>query len=58
VAPFRIARAAVSNVEYAAFVDDGGYRRRELWDAEGWAWREAAGPEQPLYWRQGANCWE
>ena len=58
VAPFRIARAAVSNAEYAAFVDDGGYRRRELWDAEGWGWREAAGLEQPLYWRQGANGWE
>jgi ergothioneine biosynthesis protein EgtB len=40
VQPFRIARAAVSNAEYAAFVDDGGYRRRELWDDVGWAWRD------------------
>jgi iron(II)-dependent oxidoreductase len=58
VAPFRIARAAVSNAEYAAFVDDGGYRRRELWDAEGWRWREAAGLAHPVYWRRGANGWE
>ena len=44
VQPFRIARRAVSNGEYAAFVDDGGYRRPELWDAEGWQWRSAGGP--------------
>jgi len=58
VAPFRIARAAVSNAEYAAFVDDGGYRRRELWEDEGWRWREGAGLEHPVYWRPGAAGWE
>jgi len=30
VAPFRMARAPVTNSEFAAFVEDGGYRRREL----------------------------
>lgn len=58
VAPFRIARAAVSNGEYAAFVDDGGYGRAELWDPEGWAWRQQAGTEHPVYWRRGADGWE
>ena len=58
VAPFHIARAAVSNGEYAEFVDDGGYRRRELWDEEGWAWRESAALEHPVYWRGGAEEWE
>jgi iron(II)-dependent oxidoreductase len=60
VRPFRIARRAVSNGEYAAFVDDGGYRRPELWDAEGWQWRSAAGLDQPVYWRRtGSNGgWE
>jgi iron(II)-dependent oxidoreductase len=58
VAPFRIARAVVSNGEYAAFVDDGGYGRRELWDAEGWDWRESAGLAHPVYWRPGADGWE
>ena len=43
VAPFRIARAPVTNGEYAAFVDAGGYRRRDWWSAEGWAWLQAAG---------------
>ena len=52
VAPFRIARAAVSQGEFRGFVEDGGYARRELWSEDGWAWRagdEAAGP---LYWRR------
>src|SRR3546814_16494665 len=30
VAPFRIARAPVTNAEYAAFVAPGGYPRREF----------------------------
>jgi len=58
VAPFRIARAAVSNAEYAAFVDDGGYGRRELWSEPGWQWRTSAGLEHPIYWRRAADGWE
>ena len=52
VAPFRIAKAPVTNAEFAAFVDAGGYRNREFWSAEGWAWRERAGAERPVYWRR------
>ncbi len=52
IAPFRIARAAVTNAEFAAFVDAGGYRTREFWSAAGWAWRERARAEQPVYWRE------
>ncbi len=58
VQPFRIARTAVSNGEYAAFVSDGGYRRPELWDAEGWQWRTAAGLDHPVYWRKANGGWE
>jgi iron(II)-dependent oxidoreductase len=50
VAPFRIAKAPVTNAEFAAFVDAGGYRRREFWSAAGWDWRERAGAERPVYW--------
>jgi iron(II)-dependent oxidoreductase len=31
--PFAIARASVTQAEFAAFVEDGGYRRPELWSA-------------------------
>ena len=36
VAPFRIARAPVTNREFLEFVREGGYRRRDWWSAEGW----------------------
>jgi iron(II)-dependent oxidoreductase len=55
VAPFAIARRAVTEGEFAAFVDCGGYARRELWSDLGWAWRLAAGAELPLYWRRRAS---
>jgi iron(II)-dependent oxidoreductase len=59
VTPFRIARAPVTNAGFAAFVEDGGYRRRELWSAEGWAWRESVRAEHPVYWRRASGGrWE
>src|SRR5262249_50925938 len=57
VAPFAIARASVSEGDFARFVDDGGYRRRDLWSADGWAWRVAANAEAPLYWRREGDEW-
>jgi len=51
VAPFRMARAPVTNRAFAEFVEDGGYRRRTLWSEEGWRWRADAGAEHPLYWK-------
>jgi iron(II)-dependent oxidoreductase len=50
--PFAIARAPVTQAEFAAFVEDGGYQRRLLWGPDGWAWREHACAEQPVYWRR------
>jgi len=58
LAPFAIARAPVTQSEFAAFVADDGYRRKELWSAEGWRWREGAGAEHPVYWRRGKDGWE
>jgi iron(II)-dependent oxidoreductase len=48
---FRIARAPVTNREYAAFVEARGYRAREFWSAAGWAWRERERAERPVYWQ-------
>jgi len=58
LAPFSIARAPVTQGEYAAFVGDGGYRRRELWGDDGWAWRTRAAAQAPVYWRRGPGGWE
>ena len=54
---FRIARAPVTNGEYAHFVDEGGYERREFWTEEGWQWREKEGWQSPLYWRREGGAW-
>jgi ergothioneine biosynthesis protein EgtB len=59
VEPFSISRTAITQAEFAEFVDDAGYRRHELWGDEGWAWREGAGAEHPVYWRSaGKGEWE
>jgi len=50
VADYEIGERLVTNAEYQAFVADGGYRRSELWLAEGWDLRSAQGWEAPLYW--------
>jgi iron(II)-dependent oxidoreductase len=52
LAPFRIARAPVTQAEFRAFVEDGGYARRELWTEAGWDWRARAGARHPLHWRR------
>jgi iron(II)-dependent oxidoreductase len=57
VAPFSIARTPVTNGEFAAFVDDEGYQRHDLWSEEGWAWRQHAGAEHPLYWSREGGRW-
>jgi len=50
ITPFRIAKAPVTNAEFAAFVDAGGYRTREFWCGAGWEWRERTGAKKPIYW--------
>jgi gamma-glutamyl hercynylcysteine S-oxide synthase len=50
LAPFRIAKAPVTNAEFAAFVEDDGYQRQECWTLEGWDWRERADAQRPVYW--------
>jgi iron(II)-dependent oxidoreductase len=60
IAPFRIAKAPVTNAEFAAFVDAGGYLKREFWSDSGWAWRERANAERPVYWLEndgGHRAW-
>jgi gamma-glutamyl hercynylcysteine S-oxide synthase len=55
VAGFRIASTAVTNAEFAAFVDDDGYRRRELWGRRGWEWRRRERVEHPLFWTRAVD---
>jgi len=50
--PFTIADRLVTETEYLAFMQDGGYETPALWLSDGWAAREANGWQAPLYWRQ------
>jgi iron(II)-dependent oxidoreductase len=55
VAPFRIDVAPVTNAQYLEFMNDGGYRRRELWSDAGWAWKETDRADAPKYWFRGPD---
>ena len=45
-----IARAPVTNADYAAFVADGGYATPGPWLSEGWEQVQRGGWDRPLYW--------
>ena len=55
---FRIDVTPVTNRAYLAFMDDGGYRRRELWGEDGGTWLQLAGVAHPAQWiRQADGSW-
>ena len=56
---FQIASLATSEMDFAEFVNSGGYQTREWWCDEGWAWRERENVGQPAYWRgDSRRGWE
>jgi iron(II)-dependent oxidoreductase len=68
---FGISKYPVSNGEFLAFVEAGGYERPELWSFGGRRWLETpqdinlgtdepahhAPPRQPAYWRRFGGAW-
>ncbi len=55
--PFALASQLVTCAEYLQFIEDGGYRRAELWLAAGWDTVKSEGWQAPLYWRKQDNGW-
>lgn len=49
--PFKLGSRAVTNGEYRAFIEDGGYRDPMLWHADGWAALRENDWDAPAYWR-------
>lgn len=47
----------ITNGEYLAFMEDGGYQRPELWLSAGWDTAKERQWESPLYWEQGQEEW-
>jgi iron(II)-dependent oxidoreductase len=50
VPTFRVGRVPVTNGEWRAFIDDGGYREPRWWSERGWAHLREANLVAPQYW--------
>ncbi len=48
---FHIDCCPVTNGQYLAFMEGGGYTRREHWSELGWSWRQATDARSPAHWR-------
>jgi iron(II)-dependent oxidoreductase len=57
LAPFWIDAAPVTNGEFRAFVEDGGYTRPELWQEEGFRWIREEGIGSPKEWKEAGSGW-
>jgi len=57
IEPFEIASLPVTNGELIDFIDDGGYRRPELWLSLGWDAVVARGWTVPQYWERRGSRW-
>ena len=55
--PVRVARRLVSNAEWLAFMQDGGYATATLWLSDGWNTAQAEGWTAPGYWREIDGAW-
>jgi len=54
---FAASKYLVSNREFLAFVEAGGYREERWWTEEGWHWRNFREAEHPLFWVEQAHGW-
>ena len=54
---FEIASHPVTHGDFARFIEDGGYRRPELWLSAGWDLVNATGWQAPLYWESRDGEW-
>ncbi|MGI9388102.1 MAG: SUMF1/EgtB/PvdO family nonheme iron enzyme, partial [Methyloligellaceae bacterium] len=57
IRPFRLANRPVSNGEWLAFMEDGGYRTSTLWLSDGWATVNDNDWQAPLYWENRDGEW-
>ncbi len=54
---FHLASRPVTSGEFVQFIEDGGYRRPELWLSEGWRSVQELGDARPLYWFHRDGQW-
>ena len=56
--PFEIRNRLVTSGEFLEFINDGGYRRPELWLSLGWSMLHEQQWEAPLYWVEREGTWQ
>jgi iron(II)-dependent oxidoreductase len=54
---YRIDTTPVTNGDYLAFMEDGGYDDPRWWDVRGWTLRHRAGFTAPRFWRRDDGRW-
>ncbi|HVU56909.1 MAG TPA: ergothioneine biosynthesis protein EgtB [Puia sp.] len=54
---YEIAGSLVTNEEFIAFIQDGGYGNFIYWHAEGWDWVKNNQIKSPLYWHMIEGKW-
>lgn len=54
---FGLSRDLTTNGDWLAFIENGGYRRAELWLSDGWTIIQREGWAAPLYWRCDDGAW-
>ena len=57
VPAFSVDATAVTNRQFQAFVEDGGYQRADLWTDEDWVWRGHDAVEHPAVWELLDGAW-
>lgn len=57
VDPFFIDRTPVTNGQYIAFMDAGGYDDPRHWTQAGWAWRQETKKTKPGFWTKDGGSW-
>lgn len=55
--PFQLQNRLVTNGEYRAFIEDGGYNTFQHWLSNGWDTVQREGWQAPLYWQQREGQW-
>ncbi|MBZ0285254.1 MAG: SUMF1/EgtB/PvdO family nonheme iron enzyme [Anaerolineae bacterium] len=57
---FYVDKYLVTNYDFNKFINDNGYKQRELWTPEGWEWVYLTGRSQPAFWHNprfdSPNC--
>ena len=55
---FEIDRYMVTNQQFLAFLNSGGYQTRSFWNPDDWDWKGASGVSHPVFWRRQNDSWQ